>query len=172
MRTLTSCSSPPALRLAVVAAAVIACVACSGGGGRRIGLPAPAAPPAADASPLEGQWTLRSMELANGSTRRVSGSLSFDRNSTLSLRAEVTPDDPSARPPRTVVADFTARAAAADGQFSFAGLSMRVGAERLTEDAVPMDQWRHYELAGSTLRVSVRDGAGRRAATLVFERAQ
>ncbi len=111
------------------------------------------------------------MELADGSTRRVTGSLSFDRNSTLSLRAEVTPDDPSARPPRTVVADFTARAAAADGQFSFAGLSMRVGAERLTADAVPMNEWRHYELAGPTLRVSVRDGSGRRAATLVFEKA-
>lgn len=164
---MTSCPSP-ALRLAV-AAALVACVACSGGG-RRVGLPAPA-PPSPDASPLEGQWTLRTMELGDGSTRRVTGSLSFDRNATLSLRAEVTPDDPSARPPRTVVADFMARASASDGQFSFAGLSMRVGAERLIDDAAPMHEWRHYELAGSTLRVSVRDGAGRRAATLVFERA-
>lgn len=168
MRTRTACPPARALRLAV-AAALIACVACSGGGGRRVGVPAPA-PPSADASPLEGQWTLRALELADGSTRRVAGALSFDRNATLSLRAEVTPDDPSARPPRTVIADFTARVAAADGQFSFAGLSMRVGAERLTDDAVPMNEWRHYELMGSTLRVSARDGAGRRAATLVFER--
>lgn len=165
-------SGPPALRLTVAAVAIVACVACSGGGGRRISLPDVAPPPANDASPLEGQWTLRSMELADGSTRRVSGFLRYDRNANLSLKAEVTPDDPSARPPRTVVADFTARAAAADGRFSFAAVNMGVGAERLTEDAVPMDEWRHYELAGSTLRVSVRDAAGRRAATLVFERAQ
>lgn len=171
MRTLTSLPSAPALRLAVVAAAVVACVACAGGGGRRISLP-DAPPPANEASPLEGQWTLRTMELADGSTRRVTGFLRYDRNANLSLKAEVTPDDPSARPPRTVVADFTARAAAADGRFSFVGVSMGVGAERLTVDAVPMEEWRYYELAGSTLRVSVRDGSGRRAATLVFERAQ
>lgn len=157
-----------------VAAALLACVACSGGGGRRIGLPGSAPPPAAsgEASPLEGQWTLRSMELADGSTRRVTGFLRYDRNANLSMKAEVTPDDPSARPPRTVVADFTARASAADGRFSFGAVDMGVGTERLVEDAVPMDQWRHYELSGSTLRVSVRDGSGRRAATLIFERAQ
>jgi hypothetical protein len=153
------------------AAALVACVACSGGGGR-ISLPSAApAPPAADASPLEGQWTLRRMELADGSTRRVTGFLRYDRNANLTVKAEVAADDPSARPPRTVVADFTARAPAADGRFSFAAVNMGVGAERLTDDAVPMEEWRHYEVAGSTLRVLARDGSGRRAATLVFERA-
>ena len=88
------------------------------------------------------------------------------------MHAELAPDDPTARPPRTVVADFTAKASTGAGQFDYVGLSMGVGAERLTEDAVSMAEWRHYELAGDSLRVIARDRAGRAAATLVFERAR
>ena len=156
-------------RRLVVAALVLATAACASGGGRS--RPATSAPPAADAaSPLEGEWRLTSMQLADGGSRRVTGFLRFDRFSTITVKAELSPDEPVARPPRTVVADFTAKAQADGGEFNFAGLSVGVGAERLTDDAVNMTEWRHYELSGDTLRVSARDRGGRAAATLVFER--
>jgi hypothetical protein len=159
---------PPGLAML----AVVVCGACAGGG-RSGGVRLPSAPAAAEASsPLEGEWTLTSFRLADGSTRKVSGFLRFDRFSNISLHAEVAPDDPSARPPRTVVADFTAKASLGSGQFDFVGLAMGVGADRLTSDAVTMDEWRYYELDGATLRVSARDRGGRTAATLVFERAR
>jgi hypothetical protein len=110
------------------------------------------------------------MQLADGASRRVTGFLRFDRFSNISVHAELAPDEPVARPPRTVVADFTAKAQAGGAEFDYAGLSVGVGAERLTADAVNMAEWRHYELSGDTLRVSARDRAGRAAATLVFER--
>jgi hypothetical protein len=110
------------------------------------------------------------MQLADGSSRRMSGFLRFERSGTMAVHAELALDEPAARPPRTVVADFTTKASPADGRFDFAGLSMGVSAERLTEDAVPMEEWRHYEMNGGTLRLSVRDRAGRPAATLVFEK--
>lgn len=154
----------------VVAALVAVTSACaSGGGPSRPAASAP--PPAADAaSPLEGEWRLTTMQLADGTSRRVTGFLRFDRFSNISVHAELAPDEPVARPPRTVVADFTAKAQAGGSEFDFAGLSVGVGAERLTDDAVNMAEWRHYELNGDTLRVSARDRAGRAAATLVFER--
>lgn len=110
------------------------------------------------------------MQLADGSTRRMNGFLRFDRAGTMSVHAELAADEPAAHPPRTVVADFTTKASPADGRFDFAGLSMGVGAERLTEDAVAMEEWRHYEVSGRTLRLSARDRAGRVGATLVFEK--
>jgi hypothetical protein len=156
----------------VVAALVAVTTACASGGGRS--RPATSAPPpAADAaSPLEGEWRLTTMQLADGSSRRVTGFLRFDRFSNISVHAELAPDEPVARPPRTVVADFTAKAQPGDGAFDYTGLSVGVGAERLTEDAANMAEWRHYELSGDTLRVSARDRAGRTAATLVFQRAR
>jgi hypothetical protein len=158
------------MRGLAVAALVIVTGACASGGGGRA-RPTATAPPAADAaSPLAGEWRLITMQLADGSSRRVTGFLRFDRFSNIAVHAELAPDEPGARPPRTVVADFTAKAQPGDGAFDYAGLSLGVGAERLTEDATDMAEWRHYELAGDTLRVSARDRAGRAAATLVFER--
>lgn len=155
----------------VVAALVAVASACASGGGRS--RPATSAPPAADAaSPLEGEWRLTTMQLADGSSRRVTGFLRFDRFSNITVHVELAPDEPVARPPRTVVADFTAKAQPGDGAFDYTGLSVGVGAERLTEDAANMAEWRHYELSGDTLRVSARDRSGRAAATLVFERAR
>lgn len=157
------------VRLVAVVAG-IACASCGGGGGgRRPVLTAP--PPSADvASPLEGEWRLTAFQLADGSSRRVSGFLRYDASATLAMHAELATDEPTARPPRTIVADFTAKASSDGGQFGFAGLSMGVGAERLIADAVAMEEWRHYELQGDTLRVSAFDRAGRPGATLVFER--
>ncbi len=158
------------LRGLVVAALVAVTSACASGGGRA--RPASSAPAAAAdaASPLEGEWRLTTMQLADGSSRRVTGFLRFDRFSNITVHAELAPDEPVARPPRTVVANFTAKAQPGDGAFDYTGLSVGVGAERLTEDAANMAEWRHYELSGDTLRVSARDRAGRAAATLVFER--
>ena len=160
------------MRGLVVAALVIITTACASGGGRA--RPTASAPPAtaAAASPLEGEWRLATMQMADGASRRVTGFLRFDRFSNITLHAELAPDEPVARPPRTVVADFTAKAQTGGGEFDYAGLSVGVGAERLTDDAANMAEWRHYELSGNTLRVSARDRAGRAAATLVFERAR
>jgi hypothetical protein len=155
--------------LVVAALAAVTAACASGGGSSRPGTSAP--PPAAGvASSLEGEWRLTTMQLAGGGSRRVTGFLRFDRFSNITVKAELAPDEPAARPPRTVVADFTAKAQASDGEFDYAGLAVGVGADRLTDDAVNMAEWRHYEISGDTLRVSARDRAGRPAATLVFER--
>lgn len=163
----------PARRPAAAGVAAALCtlaVACASGGGGR-----PAPPPTATAatearSALEGEWRLAALQFADGSVRRVTGFLRVDRFSTITVHAELAADEPAARPPRTVIADFTARASVGEAALEFAGLSMGVGTERLTEDAVPMSEWRHYELSGDALRLSARDRSGRAAATLVFER--
>lgn len=156
----------------LAAAACALCAACASGGGGRPAPPPSASAPAESRSPLEGEWRLTTLQFADGSSRRVTGFLRVDRFSTISVHAELAPDEPTARPPRTVIVDFTARASMGEGAFDYVGLSMGVGSERLTEDAVPMGEWRHYELSGDTLRLSARDRAGRAAATLIFERAR
>lgn len=166
------------LSASVAATLALAASSCGGSGG---GIRIPQATPAADAgasssdparAALEGEWRLVGMETADGGARRVTGYLRYDRFSTLSLRAELAPDEPAARAPQTVVAAFTAKAAPGAGTFDYTGLSEEVGRERLTPDAVDMREWRYFTLDGQTLRVSARDRAGRSAATLVFERAQ
>lgn len=156
-------------RISAVAICAL-CAACASGGASGPAPPPTVSTPAEARSPLEGEWRLTALQLADGNTRRVTGFLRVDRFSTISVHAELAPDDPVARPPRTVIADFTARASVGDGAFEYVGLSMGVGNDRLTDDAVPMGEWRHYEITGDTLRLSARDRAGRAAATLVFER--
>lgn len=164
----------PHLRALAALIAVTVLGACISGGGRARVPSTPAPPAAGDAgeSPLAGEWQLTSYQLADGSSRRVTGYLRFDRFSNIALRAELAPDDPGARPPRTVVAAFSGKAQADGDSFTYAGLAPAVGPERLTEDAVDMTEWRHYELNGDTLRVFVRDGGGRAAASLVFQRSR
>ncbi|MGE0361716.1 MAG: hypothetical protein AB7H93_01350 [Vicinamibacterales bacterium] len=142
---------------------------CGGGGGRIFRTPDPAAPAASDParSALEGEWTLVGLETASG-PRRVSGFLRYDRFANISVHAELTADDPGARPPRLVVADFTAKASPESGQLDFVGLQTGVDADRLAQDAAPMGEWQQYQLDGDTLRLSVRGGG----ATLVFRRAR
>lgn len=141
---------------------------CLGGGGRVVRTPeAPAAAANPARSALEGEWTLVAMETTSGS-RRVSGYLRYDRFANITVRAEMAADDPAARPPRTVVAAFTGKASPSDGQFEYVGLQSEVDADRLAQDAVRMEDWRMYQVAGDTLRLSVRGGA----ATLVFQRAR
>jgi hypothetical protein len=158
--------------LTLLVVVVVAHVSC-GGGSRRITRP-PADPPAASQpdgprSEFEGEWRLVGFE-STGGARKVSGFLRYDRFATITVHAELAADEPSARPPRTVLADFTAKAAPAGGEFEYVGLRMGVDSDRLTEDAVRMDEWRHYELSGDTLRLSVRGGGGQPGATLIFQR--
>ena len=103
---------------------------------------------------------------APGGARKAAGFLRYDRFANISVHAELAGDEPSAQPPRTVVADFTAKVNPTDGQFAYTGLQAGVDAGRLTPDAVPMEEWRHYALSGDTLRLSLAGGA----ATLVFQR--
>jgi hypothetical protein len=155
----------------LVAGVVATQVACASGGGRRVTTgpgPAPSASdPGRPRSPLEGDWTLVGLESA-GAARKVTGFLRFDRFANISVHAELAADEPSARPPRTVLASFTAKALPAGSELDYAGLQAVVGADRLTEDAVRMDAWRVYDVSGDTLRLSVAGGG----ATLVFRRAE
>lgn len=121
---------------------------------------------------LEGEWRLVSMQTADGGARRVTGFLRYDRFANITLRAELAADEPTAHAPQIVVAAFTAKASPSDGTFDYVGLSEEVGRERLTPDSVAMGEWRYFALDGQELRVFVRDRSGRRAATLVFQRAQ
>ncbi len=59
-----------------------------------------------------------------------------------------------------MVADFTAKASPSGGEFDYVGLQSGVGAERLTQDAVRMEEWRHFQVSGDTLRLSARGGGG------------
>jgi hypothetical protein len=155
--------------LALFAIVVATHVSCGGGGGRVVRTPgdAPApSQPSGPRSPLEGNWTLVGLETASG-PRRVQGFLRYDRFSNIAVRAELAADDPAARPPRTVVADFTARASTSGGELEFMGLQSGPDADRLAQDAVRMDEWRVFAVSGDTLRLSVRGGG----ATLVFQRA-
>lgn len=156
---------------AIAVGAAVATLACGGSGGIRIPrVNPPNDTGASDATraALEGEWRLVAMETASGD-RRVTGFLRYDRFATLTLRAELAPDEPSARAPQTVVAAFTAKASPSGGAFDYAGLTEEVGRERLTPDAVDMREWRYFEIDGETLRVSAR---GARSATLVFQRSQ
>jgi hypothetical protein len=140
-------------------------------------MPAPEAPAgAASTDPtraaLEGEWRLVSMQTADGGSRKVTGFLRYDRFANLTVRAELTADEPAGRAPQTVVAAFTARATPSGGAFEFVGLREDVGRERLMPDAVDMSEWRYFEIDGASLRVFVRDRAGRAAASLVFQRGQ
>lgn len=155
------------------AVAVPLVAASCGGGGRRIATspPAPAASEVPGArSPIEGEWALTSLQMGDGSTRRVTGYLRYDRFSTLSVHAELAPDEPTLRPPRAVLTDFTTKATPSDGEFAFTGLQDGAPPERLAPDAVAMGEWRYFEVDGNTLRLFVKDRAGRPAATLTFER--
>ena len=156
----------PLLTLLVIV--TVGHAACSGGGRRVVRAPADAPAVSQSEAPrseFEGEWRLVGFESTSG-PRKVSGFLRYDRFATITVHAELAGDEPSARPPRTVLADFTAKASPAGGQFEYAGLRMGVDSTRLTEDAVRMEEWRHYELSGDTLRLSVRGGG----ATLVFQR--
>lgn len=163
--------------LSLMAPSVLALVAwsCAGSGGRVMrGPEAPAGAAATDPTraALKGEWQLVSMQTADGGSRKVTGFLRYDRFANLTVRAELAADEPTARAPQNVVAAFTAKASPSSGAFEFAGLREDVGRERLMPDAVDMSEWRYFAFAGPSLRLFVRDRAGRPTATLVFQRSQ
>jgi hypothetical protein len=149
----------------VLAVAATACASGGGGVMRAPTTPPPAVGDGASQSPLEGEWTLVGLETASG-PRRATGYLRYDRFDNITVHAELAGDDPAARPPRTVVADFTAKASAQGNELDYTGLQVGVGTERLAPDAAPMAEWRRFEVSGDTLRLSARSGN----ATLVFRR--
>ena len=162
------------LRASIVTACACSVIISCGGSGGRIQLPSSTPPQAADQGtrpPLEGEWTLVALD-TRGGRRQVSGFLRYDRFANLTVRAELAADEPTARAPQNVVAAFTAKASPSGGAFEFAGLREDVGRERLMPDAVDMSEWRYFEFAGPSLRLFVRDRAGRPTATLVFQRSQ
>jgi hypothetical protein len=115
----------------VVAALVLVATACASGGGRS--RPATSAPPpAADAaSPLEGEY-----HDAAGRRFTPRHRLPPLRSFLEHREGRTAPDEPVARPPRTVVADFTAKAQAG-GRVRLRAVG-GVGPERLTDDAANM----------------------------------
>ncbi len=121
---------------------------------------------------LEGEWRLVSLQMPDGTARRVSGFLRYDRFANLTVRAELASDDPAASGSHTVVAAFSAKASPGAGELEYVGLRDDVAPDRLTADAVTMAEWRYFELGGDTLRLFARDRAGRPAATMVFQRGQ
>ncbi len=151
----------------ITAIAVVVAIHVSCGGSGQAMRTAPASQTNAARSELEGDWMLVGFE-APGGPRKAAGFLRYDRFANISVHAELAGDEPSAQPPRTVVADFTAKANPTDGQFAYTGLQAGVDAGRLTPDAVEMQEWRHYALSGDTLRLSLAGGA----ATLVFQRSK
>jgi hypothetical protein len=156
--------------LAALSVAAVMHIACASGGGRAARPPdAPAVGQPGPHAEFEGEWRLVGLEVG-GAPRKATGYLRYDRFATITVHAELAGDEPSARPPRVVVADFTAKASPSGGQFQYIGLRLGVDRERLTEDAVPMEEWRHYQLSGDTLRLSV-GGGSQPAASLVFQRA-
>ncbi len=153
----------------------LAASSCASGGGGSVRAPQDSTGQAAGSTDptrasLEGEWRLLSMQMADGATRRVAGFLRYDRFANLTVRAELASDDPAASGSHTVVAAFSAKASPGAGELEYVGLRDDVAPDRLTADAVSMAEWRYFELGGDTLRLFVRDRAGRPAATLVFER--
>ncbi|MEP7116138.1 MAG: hypothetical protein ABI880_01045 [Acidobacteriota bacterium] len=161
------------VRVGAAIGLALATWSCGGsGGGMRAprAIEPPAAAVAAARPPLEGEWRLVSMQMADGASRRVTGFLRVDRFANLTVRAALAADEPAARAPQTVVAAFTAKAVLVGDVLDYTGLNRDVGSDQLTPDAVEMGAWRYVELDGQTLRLSVRDRGGRAAATLVFQR--
>jgi hypothetical protein len=155
--------------LAILATIGLLTAAClGGGGGRRPQVtPQPGTSPGLDV--LRGSWTLVGLD-AQG-PKRASGRLTFDESNTISIRAELAPDEPAAFPPRVVVLDFVARVVAASrGELTYVGLRTRAPREELVPLATEPDAWHHFSIQGDTLEVWQEDGSGRRVGTLTFTR--
>lgn len=155
----------------LVLLSVIALASCGGSTGRVQTTPsAPAA--ARPDQALLGRWTLVSLEVQREGQlvpRAASGELTYDEFANITVHVELAPTDPAVTPPRVVLVDFLAKASPDRGQLAYIGLQPRVPAERLIPDAAPPGEWRHYELQGDVLRLSVVE-EGRVVATLTWRR--
>jgi hypothetical protein len=165
--------SPRAVRL--LAALLATCASACGGAVERVAT-TPPVPDAAQVEPrMVGQWELTAFEVRREGevlSRRARGELVYDAFANIAVRVELQPDDPEASPPRVVVLDFTAKAAAdpGRGELSYIGLQIRVPAERLVAEAVDAREWRRYSVEGDVLRLTVARADGSAQATLTWRR--
>ena len=155
--------------ITMLLAGALSLTACMGGGGGRRPMVTPAASNAAEAA-LRGQWELITIE-AQGQPRQADGSLSFDENNHMTLRAELEPGEAGAVPPRTVLLDFAAVASVSGtSELTFVGLQTRAPQEQMVPTATDPSAWRHFSVQGDTLRVWQVGPDGQPAGVLVFRR--
>jgi hypothetical protein len=155
----------------------VAATSCGGGGG---GVRVQTTPSAQASAPranqqMIGRWNLVGLEVQRDGQlvpRLATGELTYDEFANISVRVELAPSDPGVTPPRVVLLDFTAKASPdpGSGELAYIGLQPRTSSDRLLPDAVPPAEWRHFELQGDQLRLSVEEG-GRPVGTLIFQRA-
>jgi hypothetical protein len=163
-----------AVRAAVAGGLAVAAAACAGAAPRvSPGAPAAAAPRVEPQ--LVGRWELVTFEVERAGARTVRmarGELTYDEFATISVRVELLPTDAAAAPPRIVVLDFTAKAAAdlARGEVTYVGLQARTPSERLAPDAVAADDWRRVAVEGEVLRLTAERADGSASATLTWRR--
>lgn len=157
--------------ITVLLVALLPLTACMGGGGGR--RPAVTAAPSSSAeAALRGQWELVTIE-AQGQSRQGDGSLSFDDNNRIALRAALEPGEAGAEPPRVVVLDFAARASLrGPSELTYVGLQTRTPQEQMVPTATDPSAWRHFSVQGDTLRVWQVGPDGQPAGVLVFRRVQ
>jgi hypothetical protein len=151
-----------------------AVTACGGVGGRVQTTPsAPAGAPRVDQQ-LVGRWELVGLEVQRDGQlvpRPAQGELTYDEFANISVRVELAPSDPGVTPPRVVLLDFTAKASPDRdrGELAYIGVQPRASSNRLLPDAVPPSEWRHFDLEGDVLRLSVEEG-GRPIGMLTWRR--
>jgi hypothetical protein len=156
-----------ALLMAVILAA------CAGAGSRVQSTPAAAGPATADQA-LLGSWELVGLEVQrNGQLvpRDARGELRYDEFANISVQVELLPSNPDVTPPQVVLLDFTAKASLDRdrGEVAYIGVQPRAPSARRIPDAVAPAEWRHFQLEGDVLRLSVFDG-GRPVGTLTWRR--
>jgi len=125
---------------------------------------------------LRGTWDLVGFEMSpapgQSTERQARGQLVYDEFANLIVHAELAPTEPGVDPARPVFLDFVAKASpdTVRGELAYVGLTPRASPDRMVPDATDPEVWRHFELDGDILRLSVEDDSGRRVGTLTFRR--
>jgi hypothetical protein len=152
----------------------VALAACAGAGSRVQTTPAGAGPASADQQ-LIGSWELVGLEVQRDGRlvpRDARGELRYDEFANISVQVELLPSNPDVTPPQVVLLDFTAKASLDRdrGEVAYIGVQPRAPSARRIPDAVAPAEWRHFQLEGDVLRLSVIEG-GRPVGTLTWRRA-
>jgi hypothetical protein len=150
----------------------VALAACAGAGSRV--QTTPAGSPASVDQELRGSWQLVGLEVQRDGRlvpRDARGELTYDEFANISVQVELLPSNPDVTPPRVVLLDFTAKASLDRdrGEVAYIGLQPRAPSARRIPDAVAPAEWRHFQLEGDVLRLSVVEG-GRPVGTLTWRR--